>query len=188
MDDKKRRRLRIAGFLVGGLALLIFALAAFFALRPAGTPTNGSYEALMESYYAAVLNGDGEALARCMAPDAYWNYYMEAYGKTWDDVVATYTDACANSLSAWESSYGAPVTLSYTIDGASAPDQTDVDEWNENIELEELQITQAATLQVTLTITGADSSGTQTTSPTVVQMEGQWYILEEDSADEDSSG
>ena len=175
-----------------GLVLMVAAVGAagigvwlFLEDTPAEeteeSAAGSDYEDVMNTYYAAILSGDGASLANCMAPQAYWDYYMETYNKTEDDIIATYDDACVNTLSGWEETYGSDITLSYKITATSEPDAEGIEEWNENVELDAMIISDAITLEIELSINGSTSGNVVVYYPTLVQMEDGWYIMEEDS-------
>ncbi len=190
MENKQRVRL-VCGIVLIVLALAIAGYGVFCFLdaseatdeasADSSSGTSTSYEAVMQTYYTAILEEDGETLAGCMAPQAYWDYYMETYEKTEVDIIATYDDACTNTLSGWEETYGSNITLSYEITGTSDPDEDGITEWNENVELDEMVILDAITLEIELSINGSESGNVVIYYPTLVEMADGWYIMEEDS-------
>lgn len=186
---KKRKRKMILGIVLIVVAAVLLGLAIYFMFFYEDEDEEASeledeygYLTTLDTYYTALLELDGETLYQCMAPDTYWDYYMETYDKTLDEIIATYDDACENTVEAWEEEAGGTIELVYDIVATSEPDSEGVDEWNENIEYEELTITDAITLEVELTILGDDTSFVETYMPTLVKMGDAWYILEEDSS------
>lgn len=64
---------------------------------PASTDTENSdqapetYQSVLSEYYTAFIQNQPDTLYRLMAPPAYWDYYMEHYNKTKEDVISTYS-------------------------------------------------------------------------------------------------
>ncbi|MCD7958593.1 MAG: hypothetical protein LUF89_03525 [Ruminococcus sp.] len=195
MGKQKQKEKSSNGRLIAGIVLIVVAVVVLVVVgvvyyyqnqEEETTATTedanqAAYIDLLDRYYTSMLEGDGESLAHCMAPDAYWDYYMETYSKTEEEVIATYDDACVNTITVWEESYGEGISLEYEIIGTSTPDEDGINEWNTNIEIDALAIQDAITLQVELTVTGSVSGNVLIYYPTLAKMDGEWYILEENS-------
>ena len=71
---------------------------------PASTDTKNSdqapetYQSVLSEYYTAFIQNQPDTLYRLMAPPAYWDYYMEHYNKTKEDVISTYQQAITNTM------------------------------------------------------------------------------------------
>lgn len=147
-----------------------------------------TYQSLMSQYYTAFVKNDPEMLYRLMAPPAYWTYYMEHYGKTKQDVIDTYQQAIADTMAAWRNQCGTDVSVSFSITGMSEQSDAFLTEWtedmNEMLGADTVHAEDAVTLQVERTLKGSENTITEILSPTLIQVDGLWYILQEDAADQ----
>lgn len=145
-----------------------------------------TYQSLMSQYYTSFVKNDPEMLYRLMAPPAYWTYYMEHYGKTKQDVVNTYQQAIADTMADWREQCGTDVSVSFSITGMSEQSDEFLTEWtedmNEMLGADTVHAEDAVTLQVERTLKGSEDTITEILSPTLIQVDGLWYILQEDTA------
>ena len=145
-----------------------------------------TYQSLMSQYYTAFVNNDPETLYQLMAPSAYWSYYMEHYGKTKQDVIDTYQQAIADTMADWRERCGMDVSVSFAITGMAEQSDAFLTEWtedmNEMLGEDTVHAEDAVTLQVERTLKGSKDTITEILSPTLIQVDGLWYVLQEDSA------
>ena len=190
------------GLLMGGIAAIIAAAVMlggglYFIIRDdnSDAPTPGSVVAvgeedtatacqnLLSSYYTAMISKDGAAMYQLMAPPEYWAYYQQSYDKTEAEIIATYRDAASNTLAEWEAACGSQIKVSFHIEGSSQQTDAFLTEWsdtmNEMIGSESLHAEEALTLEVTQTVTGSAGTKETTLHPTLIQVNDQWYILDE---------
>ena len=163
---------------------------------PASTDTENSdqapetYQSVLSEYYTAFIQNQPDTLYRLMAPPAYWNYYLEHYDKTKEDVISTYQQAITNTMASWKQQCGDDVTVSFAIKGMSEQSQDFLTEWtddmNEMIGEDQVHAQDAVTLSVERTLTGSKGTQTETISPTLIQVDGFWYILQENTTAADS--
>ena len=163
---------------------------------PASTDTENSdqapetYQSVLSEYYTAFIQNQPDTLYRLMAPSAYWDYYMEHYDKTKEDVISTYQQAITNTMASWKQQCGDDVTVSFAIKGMSEQSQDFLTEWtddmNEMIGEDKVHAQDAVTLNVERTLTGSKGTQTETISPTLIQVDGFWYILQENTTAADS--
>ena len=163
---------------------------------PASTDTENSdqapetYQSVLSEYYTAFIQNQPDTLYRLMAPPAYWDYYMEHYNKTKEDVISTYQQAITNTMASWKQQCGDDVTVSFAIKGMSEQSQDFLTEWtddmNEMIGEDQVHAQDAVTLNVERTLTGSKGTQTETISPTLIQVDGFWYILQENTTAADS--
>ncbi len=188
--QKKNRRIRvIVGIILLIVAVTLIVCVVYFFTRDDDEGIESAYaadyESVMADYYEAILTGNGGLMASIMAPPDYWTYYLTTYDKSEDDVIDEFSAMCNGIVADWEETYGAPVTLSYQILAESTPAAEGLDEWDEDMAAmvgnHSLDILDAVTLEVVLTVTGSDSHEDLTYYPTIVQMADGWYMLEEDS-------
>ena len=153
---------------------------------PASTDTENSdqapetYQSVLSEYYTAFIQNQPDTLYRLMAPSAYWDYYMEHYDKTKEDVISTYQQAITNTMASWKQQCGDDVTVSSAIKGMSAQSQDFL------IGEDKVHAQDAVTLNVERTLTGSKGTQTETISPTLIQVDGFWYILQENTTAADS--
>ena len=131
---------------------------------PASTDTENSdqapetYQSVLSEYYTAFIQNQPDTLYRLMAPPAYWDYYMEHYNKTKEDVISTYQQAITNTMASWKQQCGDDVTVSFAIKGMSEQSQDFLTEWtddmNEMIGEDQVHAQDAVTLSVERTLTG----------------------------------
>lgn len=144
-----------------------------------------TYQSLMSQYYTAFVKNDPEALYQLMAPSAYWSYYMEHYEKTKQDVIATYQQAIADTMADWRERCGMDVSVSFAITGMAEQSDAFLTEWtedmNEMMGEDTVHAEDAVTLQVERTLKGSKDTITEILSPTLIQVDGLWYVLQEDS-------
>lgn len=144
-----------------------------------------TYQSLMSQYYTSFVKNDPEMLYRLMAPPAYWTYYMEHYEKTKQDVVNTYQQAIADTMADWRERCGTDVTVSFSITGMSEQSDAFLTEWtedmNEMLGADMVHAEDAVTLQVERTLKGSKDTITEILSPTLIQVDGLWYILQENT-------
>ncbi|MCI5844320.1 MAG: hypothetical protein MRZ94_00915 [Oscillospiraceae bacterium] len=144
-----------------------------------------TYQSLMSQYYTAFVKNDPEVLYRLMAPPEYWSYYMEHYGKTKQDVIDTYQQAIADTMADWRNQCGTDVSVSFSITGMSEQSDAFLTEWtedmNEMLGADTVHAEDAVTLQVERTLKGSKNTITEVLSPTLIQVDGLWYVLQEDS-------
>jgi hypothetical protein len=203
------------GLLIGGAALLLVAVAGIcFAVLPSSSDAETSgestavseassttdaadaehapdaYQSLMSQYYTAFIQDDPDAIYGLMAPPAYWTYYLEHYDKTKSDVIATYEQAIADTMADWEEQCGEDISISFSITGMSEQSEDFLTEWtedmNEMLGEDTVHAQSAVTLQVERTIKGSSDTLTETLNPTLIEVDGVWYILQEDTADTES--
>lgn len=145
-----------------------------------------TYQSLMSQYYTAFVKNDPEGLYRLMAPPKYWSYYMEHYGKTKQDVIDIYQQAIADTMADWRNQCGTDVSVSFSITGMSEQSDAFLTEWtedmNEMLGADMVHAEDAVTLQVERTLKGNQNTITEILSPTLIQVDGLWYVLQEDSA------
>lgn len=163
---------------------------------PTSTDTENSdqapetYQSVLSEYYTAFIQNQPDTLYRLMAPPAYWDYYMEHYNKTKEDVISTYQQAITNTMASWKQQCGDDVTVSFAIKGMSEQSQDFLTEWtddmNEMIGEDQVHAQDAVTLNVERTLTGSKGTQTETISPTLIQVDGFWYILQENTTAADS--
>ena len=114
----------------------------------------------------------------------------EILDKTKEDVIATYQQAITNTLASWKQQCGDDVTVSFAIKGMSEQSQDFLTEWtddmNEMIGEDKVHAQNAVTLSVERTLTGSKGTQTETISPTLIQVDGFWYILQENTTAADS--
>ena len=110
--------------------------------------------------------------------------------KTKEDVIATYQQAITNTMASWKQQCGDDVTVSFAIKGMSEQSQDFLTEWtddmNEMIGEDKVHAQDAVTLNVERTLTGSKGTQTETISPTLIQVDGFWYILQENTTAADS--
>ena len=115
---------------------------------------------------------------------------MEHYDKTKEDVISTYQQAITNTMASWKQQCGDDVTVSFAIKGMSEQSQDFLTEWtddmNEMIGEDQVHAQDAVTLSVERTLTGSKGTQTETISPTLIQVDGFWYILQENTTAADS--
>ena len=105
---------------------------------PASTDTENSdqapetYQSVLSEYYTAFIQNQPDTLYRLMAPPAYWDYYMEHYNKTKEDVISTYQQAITNTMASWKQQCGDDVTVSFAIKGMSEQSQDFLTEWTDD--------------------------------------------------------
>lgn len=149
-----------------------------------------TFRSVLSEYYTAFIQNQPETLYRLMAPPAYWNYYLEHYNKTKEDVISTYQQAITNTMATWKQQCGDDVTVSFAIQGMSEQSQDFLTEWtddmNEMIGEDQVHAQDAVTLSVERTLTGSNGTQTETISPTLIQVDGIWYILQENTTASDS--
>ena len=207
------------GLLIGGIAAVVIAAGGICAAvlpdslhkeasstsnvvvttttaAPASTDTENSdqapetYQSVLSEYYTAFIQNQPDTLYRLMAPSAYWDYYMEHYDKTKEDVISTYQQAITNTMASWKQQCGDDVTVSFAIKGMSEQSQDFLTEWtddmNEMIGEDKVHAQDAVTLNVERTLTGSKGTQTETISPTLIQVDGLWYILQENTTAADS--
>lgn len=135
---------------------------------------------LMEKYYSAIMGDDGEAYFNLMAPPEYWDYYMETYGKTRDEVIATYSDAISNTKASWKSQCGNDAKVSFQIISSGEQSEEFLKNWNENVNSSVgegiLNAEEAVTLNINQTVTGSSGTIETATSPILIKINGSWYI------------
>ena len=157
---------------------------------PASTDTENSdqapetYQSVLSEYYTAFIQNQPDTLYRLMAPPAYWDYYMEHYNKTKEDVISTYQQAITNTMASWKQQCGDDVTVSFAIKGMSEQSQDFLTEWTDD--MNEMIGEDQVTLSVERTLTGSKGTQTETISPTLIQVDGFWYILQENTTAADS--
>lgn len=138
---------------------------------------------LMSDYYTAIMSKDGGDLYKLMAPPEYWEYYMEEYSKDEAEIITTYTDATQNTLAEWHSQCGDDAKVSFKIEASSYQSDEFLTEWsaamNDMLGENVLTAEAAMTLNVTQTVTGSVSTNETTTSPTLIKVNGIWYVLDE---------
>lgn len=154
-------------------------------------PDTSSYEAIIQQYYEAVQSKDAATMKNLVATPSYWDYYMETYDKTEEDVLATLEDGINNTLEEWSDTYGPDVVISYQIVGMSEQGQDGIDEWNDYMEgmlgSTDSDISDSVMLQLNTTYTSDDGEETVTTYPTLGKAKTGWFIMSEDTDLSDSS-
>lgn len=193
----KAKKMKLGGICAIGAAVLLIGGGVFllFSDNDTETITPSSFAAvgeedsatacqnLMSKYYTAIMGEDAETLYKLMAPAEYWQYYMEAYSKTEEEIISTYADAINNTKAQWQAGCGSDAKVSFKIEASGEQSAQFLTEWsdtmNQAIGSEVLTAEEAMTLNVTQTITG--SSGTEETvnTPTLIKVNGSWYILDE---------
>lgn len=110
---------------------------------------------------------------------------MEHYGKTKQDVIDTYQQAIADTMADWRNQCGTDVSVSFSITGMSEQSDAFLTEWtedmNEMLGADTVHAEDAVTLQVERTLKGSKNTITEVLSPTLIQVDGLWYVLQEDS-------
>ncbi|MGN0632052.1 MAG: hypothetical protein ACI4JN_12070 [Ruminococcus sp.] len=143
---------------------------------------------LMSSYYSAIMGGDGEALCSLMAPPEYWDYYMEVYGKTEEEIISTYSDAISNTVSSWRAECGNDAKVSFKIESSGDEPDEFLTQWNENIGSSlgngGLTAEEAILLNVSQTVKGSSGSLESNNTPILIKVNGVWYILDEGISEE----
>mgnify|MGYP000405749658 FL=1 len=215
----KQMAIQKKGLLIGGIVAVVIAAGGICAAvlpdalhkeessisngtvttttaAPASTDTENSdqapetYQSVLSEYYTAFIQNQPDTLYRLMAPSAYWDYYMEHYDKTKEDVISTYQQAITNTMASWKQQCGDDVTVSFAIKGMSEQSQDFLTEWtddmNEMIGEDQVHAQDAVTLNVERTLTGSKGTQTETISPTLIQVDGFWYILQENTTAADS--
>ena len=138
---------------------------------------------IMSQYYADIMGDNAEGLYKLMAPPEYWQYYMETYGKTESDVISTYADAINNTKSQWQASCGSDAKVSFQIKASGEQSDEFLKEWsdtmNEVIGSDVLVAEEAITLNVEQTVTGSSGTEESINTPTLIKVNGSWYILDE---------
>jgi len=93
-------------------------------------------------------------------------------------------------MASWKQQCGDDVTVSFAIKGMSEQSQDFLTEWtddmNEMIGEDQVHAQDAVTLNVERTLTGSKGTQTETISPTLIQVDGFWYILQENTTAADS--
>ena len=93
-------------------------------------------------------------------------------------------------MASWKQQCGDDVTVSFAIKGMSEQSQDFLTEWtddmNEMIGEDKVHAQDAVTLNVERTLTGSKGTQTETISPTLIQVDGLWYILQENTTAADS--
>ncbi len=192
-----KRRARRSRFWIGVVLLVVVVVlivVAVFVARDSRQDDDSEelsaatdYQQVLQRYYAALLTEDGQVIAQCMAPPSYWTYYLATYGRTEDEVMDAFAEMAAETTNEWTTLYGESLELQYKILGMSEPAQEGIDEWNSDMADQlgnhDLDILDAVTLEVELTVTGATGSGDITLYPTLVEMEDGWYMLEPDASE-----
>lgn len=195
---QKKRKLRTAA----GVTLLVLAAAGVLGgiwyyrqqhpsssseQASSSAPDASTYEAVMQSYFSAILTGNGKAMAQLVGSSAYWTFYMENYDKTEEEIEKQLDEACATIHSEWQNTYGEDVQVSYQIVGMSQQEQEGIDEWNANMEEmlgnDGANISESVMLEVEVTYSGSITSGKETLHPTLAKIGDSWYIIEEDTTD-----
>lgn len=194
---KKKNRLLVAGIILIAAALVIISAGIFWIMddkdkevvTPGGFAAVGEEDSatacqnLMSDYYSAIMGGDGEALYNMMAPPEYWIYYMDAYGKTEEEIISTYTDAINNTRASWRAQCGDDAKVSFKIESSGDEPAEFLNQWNQNIGsyLGDGSITaeEAVVLNVSQTIKGSIGSLESNNKPILIKVEGIWYILDE---------
>lgn len=197
------------GLFIGGLTLLILAAggvgAAFLPdLLEKDTASESSsqaeeqeqapstYHSLLSQYYTAFVKNQPETLYKLMAPQAYWDFYFAQYSKTESDVIATYEQAIADTMADWRLQYGTDVTVSFAITGMSEHSDEFLQEWTEDMNAmigeDAVHAEDAVTLQVERTLEGSEGTITETLFPSLIQVDGIWYILEENTQQTEQQG
>jgi hypothetical protein len=195
---KRPDKLLIGGLCAIGAALLLLGggIWMLFSGNDSGeTMTPGGFAAvgeeddatacqnLMSEYYSAIMSGNGEELYKLMAPPEYWEYYMEEYGKAESDIISTYDDAARNTRAEWHAGCGDDAKVSFKIEASGYQTEDFLNEWstamNDMLGENALTAEAAMTLNVKQTVTGSVSTNETTTSPTLIKVNGVWYILDE---------
>ncbi|MBQ8725320.1 MAG: hypothetical protein IJY74_06610 [Oscillospiraceae bacterium] len=194
---KKPDKILIGGLCAIGAALLLIGggILLLFSGNEEETMTPGSFAAvgeedsatacqnLMSSYYTAIMSEDGESLYKLMAPPEYWDYYMEEYSKDEADIISTYNDAASNTVASWHAQCGDDAKVSFKIEASGYQTDEFLTEWsdtmNEALGEEVLKAEEAMTLSVKQTVTGSTDTVETVTSPTLIKVNGKWYILDE---------
>ncbi len=193
---KKQKKL-----LWGGIGAVIAAAALigggiWLAVSDSGeTVTPGGFSAvgeedsatacqnLMSSYYTAIMSEDAEALYDIMAPEEYWAYYIEEYGKSKEAVIATYDDAIKNTKASWQAKCGSDAKISFKIDASGEVSEEVLTQLSEtvNASLGEgvYNAEEGMTLSVTQTVKGSSGTDETVNTPTLIKVNGKWYILDE---------
>lgn len=193
----KAKKLKLVGVCAIGAAVLLIGGGVFllFSDKDTETMTPSSFAAvgeedsatacqnLMSQYYTAIMGEDAETLYKLMAPSEYWQYYMETYGKTEDEVISTYADAINNTKAQWKAECGNDAKVSFKIEASGEQSAQFLTEWsdtmNEAIGSELLTAEEAMTLNVTQTVTGSADTIETINTPTLIKVNGSWYILDE---------
>ncbi len=195
--SKKTNKLLVAGISMTAAAVLLIGGGIFMLIKgnneevvtPGGFAAIGEEDSatacqnLMSEYYSAIMGENGESLYKLMAPPEYWTYYMETYGKTEEEVIATYSDAINNTKANWKAQCGDNAKVSFKI--VSSGDQTEefLQKWNDNmgsiVGSGELNAEEAVTLNVEQTVTGSGGSIETNNTPTLIKVNSKWYILDE---------
>ena len=99
------------------------------------------------------------------------------------DIISTYTDAALNTLAEWHSQCGDDAKVSFKIEASGYQTEDFLNEWstamNDMLGENALTAEAAMTLNVKQTVTGSVSTNETTTSPTLIKVNGVWYILDE---------
>lgn len=186
------------GLLIGGVILLLLAIGGVgIAIVPDLLHQNddntaehapSSYQSLMTQYYTAIVKNDPNSMYQLMAPTIYWDYYMEHYEKTQEDIIAIYQQAIADTMADWRLQCGTDVSVSFSITGMSEQSEDFLTEWtedmNEMLGEDAVHAEQAITLQVERTLEGNSKTMTEVLTPTIIEIDGLWYILDEGDVQE----
>lgn len=193
---KKQKKL-----LYGGIAAVIAAVALIGsgiwlavsdsgeAVTPGGLSAVGEEDSatacqnLMSSYYTAIMSDDAETLYNIMAPEEYWAYYIEEYDKSKETVISTYSDAIKNTKASWQAKCGSDAKISFRIDASSDVSEEVLsqlsDTVNETLGEGVYNAEEGMTLSVTQTVKGSSGTDETVNTPTLIKVNGKWYILDE---------
>ncbi len=196
--NAKNNKLFIGGICAIAAALLILGGGIFLifsdknngeTMTPGGFAAVGEEDTatacqnLMSDYYSAIMSENGENLYKLMAPPEYWEYYMQEFSKDESDIISTYNDAASNTLAQWHAECGDDAKVSFKIEASGYQSDEFLSEWtdtmNETLGSNLLNAEEAMTLNVKQTVAGSLNTKETTASPTLIKVNGKWYILDE---------
>ncbi len=138
---------------------------------------------LMSSYYTAIMGEDASAMYNMMAPPEYWDYYLLTYNKVEEEVIETYADAINNTKASWQAKCGADAKISFKIDASGEVSQEVLTELSDSINnaigKDVYHAEEGMTLNVTQTVKGSSGTLETVNTPTLIKVNGNWYILDE---------
>ncbi len=162
-----------AGALVVVIVLLIVAISLM-----AGSPS----EKAIDRYFDVTLKGKVGKVEDC-APEEYWEYIEDKYDVDIDDIEEAATKFYEDTIDELEEEYGKDIKYKFTVEDDDELSKNDIsilkDKYKSLYDIPKKNVTDAIEYEIEATIKGDDDKDEDTNAMIVVEIDGDWYLAED---------
>lgn len=163
----------------GGIIILIVIILAVFAtVNLLGGIFKSGYVRVIDKYFKALENGDGDLYYSIMAED-YIDDRIDAWGYTENEIRENYRDSMQDKLAEYEAAYGDHIKITYKITDTYEPDSDQLiylNRWMEDYGFSDDSIQDAVVVYCEYEVEGENGSSSYTTDRLIMKVNGKWCI------------